>query len=56
MDVERRLGFEGLAARITDIRSFAGMGTPVVLPRGLGRERSAAQIARKILQLRMYVL
>lgn len=56
VNVQRCLGFISFPARIADIRPFTGMSAPVILPRRLGRKRSAAQVAREILQLRVHVL
>lgn len=56
VDIEGRLGLEGLATRIADVRPFAGMSAPMILSRGLGRERFTAQIAHKVLQFRVHVL
>lgn len=56
VDVERRFGLEGFAARVADVRPFAGMRTPMVLSCSLGCERTAAQVAREVLQLGVHVL
>lgn len=55
VDIEGCLGFEGLAARVADVWPFAGMSAPMILSRSLRRERFTAQIAHKVLQLRVHV-
>lgn len=56
VNIQGRLGFKGLAARVADVRPFAGMSASMILSRSLGCERFAAQIAHKIFQLRVHVL
>jgi len=56
VNVQRRFGLERLAARIADIRPFASVRASMILPRRLRSERTAAQIAREVLELRVHVL
>lgn len=56
VDIEGRLGFEGLAARIADVRPFAGMSASMILSCSFGRERFATQIAHKVLQFCVHIL
>lgn len=56
VNIKGRFCLERLAARVTDVRSFAGMDAPVILHGSLHGEAAAAYVAGMILHTVVHVL